>query len=1349
MKKTNFTFLKKQALKLMLLGGLFLLTNAQTAFGQCSLACNGTTNVSLDNASCVALITVGMVADTSGCVGGDFEVTIFDALGMEVPGALVTSEYVGQTLEVHVTDGNTNNSCWGWLVIEDKLPPQIDCIAPTAPIYCYTVADYVPTATDNCGVADIILVDSTEWTNNCDSTFSDEVIKVITKTWIAVDDQGLESDPCSIVLEVLRIPNLDDIDEPMSLLLSNNTALVCDSGFPLNDAGYPSPVDVDGLEGTGVPVLDDVDLYPNPYTICNLLVTYNDIELFPGNCVTKIMRTWKIIEWSCSNPQRTYNFIQMIEIVDNEGPEIIVPDDITASTNNHDCQATILLPPAQVTDECGDDEDITVNITSQGNPIMFTNGGLAQFEPGIHVVTYTAYDLCGNSTQDAIEVTVADLTPPVTICDQFTTVALTSDGYAWVHASVFDDGSYDECALLSLTVKRMDDGVPCDNVDDDIFDEYVRFCCADQGDDVMVILRAADVAGNVNDCMVNVTVQDKLAPTIICPAPMTVNCDFAYDEENLNQYFGEAVIMDNCADLQPTDVLSGSLNQCNIGVLTRTISVGEQGTQNFASCTQQITFIPLDPFNDGVADNQPDTDIFWPLDVTMEGCADPNSSAYLPENLPSGSQYPTFIEGSCDLVGANYEDQIFPFNNINGDACFKIIRTWTVIDWCQFFTGTSGITTYPEWTYVQIIKVNDPIDPEITSSCERVSTCTYDSDCLNGPIVLGATATDNCTELLKWSYKVDLNNDGSFDPGLENNGSGIGNSIDASGTYPVGSHRILYSFEDKCGNLVSCEQLFDIVNCKAPTPYCLNGLAVDLMPIDENGDGEIDGGSVVLWATDFDAGSSHPCGYQVYLSFDPVFYSPNGNTLLPNGDRIEVNNGMEFTCNTLGDQSVNIYAAVVTPQDSIIQAYCTTFVNVQDNMGACEEMRAEIQGGITTVANDNLENASVELLGSELASAMTNNEGLYAFPSMPYGGTYKIYPVKNDDYTNGVSTLDLVLIQRHILGIASLDSPFKVVAADINNDEKISSSDLLQLRKLILGTIIELPDNGSWRFIDSGFEFPDPTDAFATPIPGDYNIPTLNSNMTIDFIALKVGDVNNDAVSNLQSISSTPRFNKTIELVAENQSFSAGDLISVPVMAKTDMTVTGMQFSIEMSNVLEFNGLTSRAIDLNDYNVGFSRLSEGIISVSWNRPEGLVLDADEVLFDVNFVSVGSGNLEDEMNINSKAIEAELYDANLETYAIDFAIGGRELNALEFVLYQNTPNPFGESTTIAFDLPQALSGTLTVFDLTGKVITKVQQEFVKGYNQISIDRTQLKASGVMYYQLEAGEFFASKKMIMID
>ena len=281
-----------------------------------------------------------------------------------------------------------------------------------------------------------------------------------------------------------------------------------------------------------------------------------------------------------------------------------------------------------------------------------------------------------------------------------------------------------------------------------------------------------------------------------------------------------------------------------------------------------------------------------------------------------------------------------------------------------------------------------------------------------------------------------------------------------------------------------------------------------------------------------------------------------------------------------------------------------------------------------------------------------------------------------------------------------MDSPYKIVAADVNNDKELSAADLLEVRKLILGTIVEFKDNGSWRFIDAGFEFEDPTDVFATPIPGDYKIPTLNNDMTIDFIALKIGDVNNNAVSSLNNVVTTTRDRQSIELVAENQEFTDGEFVSVPVSFGTDMTVTGMQFTLEMNNSLEFNGLTSKALDINDNNIGFSKLSDGMISISWDTPEGMSLDADEVLFEINFTSVVSGEIANELKINSKAIDAEMYDSNLETYSIDFVIGGRDVNTNEFVLYQNTPNPFGESTLITFDLPETLSGSLTVFDVTG-------------------------------------------------
>jgi hypothetical protein len=76
---------------------------------------------------------------------------------------------------------------------------------------------------------------------------------------------------------------------------------------------------------------------------------------------------------------------------------------------------------------------------------------------------------------------------------------------------------------------------------------HAQFCCTDVPANQMVAFRAIDASGNYNDCMVSVVVQDKIGPTITCPADRTVACDFAYDINNLAKDFGTAEVKDNCA----------------------------------------------------------------------------------------------------------------------------------------------------------------------------------------------------------------------------------------------------------------------------------------------------------------------------------------------------------------------------------------------------------------------------------------------------------------------------------------------------------------------------------------------------------------------------------------------------------------------------------------------------------------------------------------------------------------------------------------------------------------------------------------------------------------------------------
>jgi len=83
----------------------------------------------------------------------------------------------------------------------------------------------------------------------------------------------------------------------------------------------------------------------------------------------------------------------------------------------------------------------------------------------------------------------------------------------------------------------------------------------------------------------------------------------------------------------------------------------------------------------------------------------------------------------------------------------------------------------------------------------------------------------------------------------------------------------------------------------------------------------------------------------------------------------------------------------------------------------------------------------------------------------------------------------------------------------------------------------------------------------------------------------------------------------------------------------------------------------------------------------------------------------------------------------------------------FELLQNQPNPFRQETTIGFILPKASLAMLSVFDLSGRLITQVKRQFEQGYNEIEFSRSDLAGPGAYYYQLDTPGHTATKKLII--
>jgi pectate lyase len=85
---------------------------------------------------------------------------------------------------------------------------------------------------------------------------------------------------------------------------------------------------------------------------------------------------------------------------------------------------------------------------------------------------------------------------------------------------------------------------------------------------------------------------------------------------------------------------------------------------------------------------------------------------------------------------------------------------------------------------------------------------------------------------------------------------------------------------------------------------------------------------------------------------------------------------------------------------------------------------------------------------------------------------------------------------------------------------------------------------------------------------------------------------------------------------------------------------------------------------------------------------------------------------------------------------------------DFLLMQNFPNPFNPTTLINFELPTGGLVKLTIFDLLGKEVRQVLNEYrAAGFHSVLFDAANLPG-GIYFYRLQVGNFCSTRKMILL-
>ena len=1247
-------------------------------------------------------------------------------------GNTIDTSMVGNTYMVVVEHTASGQNCMMMITVVDQQAPILNCpdditLACTADLSQYNAL--FPEDISDCSSTTVSIDDQLDSTGNCVG----QIISQYLRTYTVVDEYG-NAAACEQLIS-LEKANLLDVDFPADLL--GVDALNC---FPLPDT---SPVN------TGYPTVNGDDVLNG--TFCNLSATYTNLFVPLCSGGYKIFRTWTVIDW-CDNNQSSSS-TQVIEVIDNTPPVVQAPANMTVSTGASGCTASVLLPPAIVTEDCA--TSWTVRMQGPFGTIN-SNGGLVNGLPiGVHQIIYIATNDCLVAGADTMYLDVQDLQPPGPVCHQSLAIPVNNEGYAYVPAYVFNGGSTDNCGDVYFKVRRMSapNGYTCANPGNpnNLFDDYIQFCCEDiNHNNIMVVFRVYDVPpvpgpvsdtylqGHFNDCMVQVEVQDKLPPQIICPSDLTISCQFPFTPENLDVFgsiaFSEAtreqiciddpgfpgnpglqcigldgLATDNChVGIEETDPVI-TINNCGVGTIIRTfIATDDGGFQN--SCQQTISVINYDLFDEG--------DITWPEDLTTFNICE--IDLLDPADLDPPYDQPLLADGPCDLVAATYDDDVFDFSNAD-QACFKILRTWKVIDWCQLNTPTIGI-----WTHIQVIKVMNNVGPVIEPIVD-IDECSFDAQCGGLTIDFEANATDDCSgpASLSWRYFVDLDNNNSFD---YTSVVITGETIQFSRYIPIGTHRIVYTVWDRCGNESTVEQSVTIRSCKPPSAKCIHGLSTSLMPMDTDGDGTADWGMVTMQAEMFDGGSDHPCGNSFTLAFS--------------ADPLDVSK--IYDCADLGINEVELWVI----DENGLTDFCITTVEIQDNADICPPgigNTGTISGNISVPQSGALSGAMVYLDGSGLAGIPSGTNGQFVFPAMTLGGEYVVRPVKEGDDKNGVTTLDLVKIQKHLLGLQTFLSPYQYIAADANNSSSVTAVDIIQLRKLILGIDTKLPNNSSWRFVEKGHTFADPFNPWITTWPETYNIiPFTNSMNDADFNAIKIGDVNLSASLQAGNGMILPRGSQQCELVYEVNAQDEENVYRVDIYLPDAAKYEALQFSFNWDQA----GYT-----LLDWKPG-QNLTRDDIRMPQQVGENASLAAYSVeewgnqkvpLFTIWVQQNANAGSAFQLFLNPKPTQPIAYKRNSEE-ALPIQL--KAMTAPSSQVY-NRPNPFRDMTSVFMQSTREERGILRVFDVSGRIVMSREISLVKGENEFIVSKTELREQGIYTYEIESNFQYSTNRMIIVD
>jgi len=1265
---------------------------------------------------------------------------------------------LGKTFQFRVTNLFNGNKCWGDIKLVDSLPPapvcpsiNVPCALPLEHLTPIFLADSLgfsagrPVVMDNCPGTNTLSFTDVSVNLPCGSP-ADSVTGYISRTWIAWDISG-NSAHCTQTIN--RVRSLQHV-----LFPSNDTLFCAAPNAPPSVTGGPF-VSVGGRR---------YSLLTAPF--CEMDAFYDDsIETTCGGG-KRIRRVWDVRDLclppGIGNPVFA---TQYIVVRDTMPPIANCPSDtVYLIPASNDCRVPLVLPEVLLQDDCSPISDATafwiagtqtkilsgtVQVSSGNGPsdstITAVFGMVDNFPAGPTDMLYVFSDACGNVFSCEFQIEVWDSIPPKASCDSLVSVYLGTDGQGILPAQEADNGSEDDCSGTAFKIRRDTTG-PC-AVDIGNWQDHLVFCCNEIGDTLPATVRVYDVVlppgevsdtfalGQFSECSVRIVVLDTLGPVCVSPTDVSISCDAFTPQMDAYGLFTYSCSSDSIFE---TVIYSQFDTVCRTGIIIRHLDVIDTSIWESNTCIQRIT----------VGSMPQHFYVRFPDDKIALGCDSVGG-------FDGGA--PVLYGEGCENLVATYTDEVF---KVVPDACLKIDRTWTIINTCT----------------------HNPALPLVTVPNPNPSNATNHAINLPGPVV---SAPDAAPPWVATTVAIN--------PGQTPTNFSTFWSADANG---YRYKQILKLIDTQKPLLLNCPASDQTYTDESGNDNNFWNSAFWFDPL--TGSNDLCEGAINLCmsSTDLCADTSVTMSYTLFLDLDhdgtqetavvsthafqanTVYYNNVKSTgigggtprqfdfrLVPTNQKYgftiqTTTSGRDRTACVVWKNSTNP-PSFATPQlpygthrirwiatDACGNANSCEYVfTIENSAGICGNSLVPVTGNILTETGAGIlgvnvhSNRSLPSTPDWSSDTTTNINGKYTL-EIPTGGTYSIRPEHDVAPLNGVSTLDMLLINKHILGLDTLDSPYKLVAADANNSRTVTTFDIVELRKLILGLYTKFPNNSSWRFVDDKYVFPQTGNPLQTAFPetqtGQNHLP---ANPPVhNFIGVKIGDVNGNAFTSATETIVENRDAPVIALDLPDWSVRAGEIIEVPVVLSDQ--VAGLQFTLATSGLDILDLLPGVGMSADNFAV-FQE--DGLIAVSW-------LGDVRPYFSMRLRAHNDLRLSDHLGLSARVAIPEAYLPEKKGYrTCDLALrfGQGEKRPLSVELFQNRPNPFDDASEIGFYLPAEMYATLRVFDTAGRERFTHGARYSPGLHTILLTKDRLGgATGVLHYVLETEGKLLSKKMTFL-